>query len=279
MRRKIVLFSVLSLMMALSMSCKKRTAEEGAKVSFKPYGMEEKHYLKNDKKNTLLNISLKLEFPVDFPKKDVLIKIQKAVLTDFFPDIDRSISDPQIAMEAYVKEYKTFFEDSEKSTLDEDNSIIDGSPKYEWTDNEKLIIRHNAENILSYTVKIDRFSGGAHGGVSYLNTVIDLKTGERITEEDLFTEDTRPLITAIILKKIMEKHQVTKVEDLEQIGYFDVAEIGLNNNFYLTNEGLVYTYNEYEIACYALGTTEVLLNFNDISGLLIPGNPIEKFIP
>ena len=77
----------------------------------------------------------------------------------------------------------------------------------------------------------------------------------------------------------MEKHQVEKAEDLEQIGFFDVAEIGLNKNFYVTEQGIVYTYNEYEIAAYALGTTEVLLNYKDISGFMIPGNPLAPLIP
>jgi len=279
MRRKLILLSVLPLIVVLAGSCKKKTVQEEAQVTFKPLEMNEKHHLRGDMKNPVLSISLNMQFPDTFSNAAVLTKIRKAVLTDFFPDLDKDMTDPKAAMDKYIREYIKFYDKSEDVSADNDKEDADVQTEIAWWDNEKMIIRNNSDNILSYSIESDRFTGGAHGGKNYLNAVINLKTGERITEDDLFTEESKPLISEIILKKIMEKHQVEKAEDLEQIGFFDVAEIGLNKNFYVTGKGIVYTYNEYEIAAYALGTTEVLLNYKDISGFMIPGNPIEPIIP
>ena len=279
MRRKLILLSVLPLIVVLAGSCKKKTVQEEAQVTFKPLEMNEKHHLRGNIKNPLLSISLNMQFPDTFSNAAVLTKIRKAVLTDFFPDLDKDMTDPKAAMDKYIREYIKFYDKSEDVSADNDKEDADVQTEIAWWDNEKMIIRNNSDNILSYSIESDRFTGGAHGGKNYLNAVINLKTGERITEDDLFTEESKPLISEIILKKIMEKHQVEKAEDLEQIGFFDVAEIGLNKNFYVTGKGIVYTYNEYEIAAYALGTTEVLLNYKDISGFMIPGNPIEPIIP
>jgi len=279
MRRKLILLSVLPLIVVLAGSCKKKTVQEEAQVTFKPLEMNEKHHLRGDMKNPVLSISLNMQYPDTFSNVAVLTKIQKAVLTDFFPDLDKDMTDPKAAMDKYIREYIKFYDKSEDVSADNDKEDADVQTEIAWWDNEKMIIRNNSDNILSYSIESDRFTGGAHGGKNYLNAVINLKTGERITEDDLFTEESKPLISEIILKKIMEKHQVEKAEDLEQIGFFDVAEIGLNKNFYVTGKGIVYTYNEYEIAAYALGTTEVLLNYKDISGFMIPGNPIEPIIP
>ena len=279
MRRKLILLSVLPLIVVLAGSCKKKTVQEEAQVTFKPLEMNEKHHLRGDMKNPLLSISLNMQFPDTFSNAAVLTKIRKAVLTDFFPDLDKDMTDPKAAMDKYIREYIKFYDKSEDVSADNDKEDADVQTEIAWWDNEKMIIRNNSENILSYSIESDRFTGGAHGGKNYLNAVINLKTGERITEDDLFTEESKPLISEIILKKIMEKHQVEKAEDLEQIGFFDVAEIGLNKNFYVTEQGIVYTYNEYEIAAYALGTTEVLLNYKDISGFMIPGNPLAPLIP
>ncbi|MFA7043791.1 MAG: DUF3298 domain-containing protein [Bacteroidales bacterium] len=278
MRRKLISFSVLPFIVVLAISCKNKPVQEEAQVTFKPFEMNEKNHLKGDEKNPILSISLNLQYPDTFSNVSVLNKIRRTILTDFFPDIEKDIIDPKIAMKTYIKEYIKFYDNSEDASSISDKRNSDQSD-VAWWDHEKMIIRNNSENILSYTIESDQFTGGAHGGKNYLNTVINLKTGDRITEDDIFTEASRPLIAEIILKKIMEKHQVSKAEDLEQIGFFDIAEIGLNKNFYVTSEGIVYTYNEYEIAAYAVGTTEVLLSYKDVSGFMIPGNPIIPLIP
>jgi hypothetical protein len=74
------------------------------------------------------------------------------------------------------------------------------------------------------------------------------------------------------------QNKVETTEELEQIGYFDVSQIGQYKNFYLTGDGLVYTFNEYEIAAYAVGTIDVKLTFKDLEGFVSPGSPLEKFI-
>jgi len=278
MRRKLILFSVLPFIVVFAISCKNKPVQEKAQITFRNYEMNEKNHLKGDKKNPFLSISLNLQYPDTFSNVSILNKIRRTILTDFFPDIEKDIINPKIAMETYIKEYIKFYENSENASTINDKRNSDQSD-VTWWNHEKMIIRNNSENILSYTIESNQFTGGAHGGKNYLNTVIDLKTGDRITEDDIFTEVSRPIIARIILKKIMEKHQVNKIEDLEQIGFFDVAEISLNKNFYVTSEGIVYTYNEYEIAAYAVGTTEVLLSYKDISEFLIPKNPIIPLIP
>jgi hypothetical protein len=279
MKRKLILFSVLPLIVALTLSCKRKSVQEEAQVTFKTYELKKDHHLQGDAKNPVLSISLNLQFPDTFSNVTVLNKIRKAILSDYFPDIDKNIVDPKIAMDAYIKEYIKFYETSDDVSSYGEKEDEDAQAEVAWWDNEKMIIRNNSDNILSYTIESNRFMGGAHGGKNYLNAVINLKTGERITEEDLFTEESRPQIVALILKEIMQKHNVQKAKDLEEIGFFDVNDIDLNKNFYITREGIIYTFNEYEIAAYALGTTEVLLSYEDISGFMVPGNPLVPLIP
>jgi len=279
MTRKLILFSALPLIAILIFSCKKKSVEEEAQVTFKTYEMKESRHLKGDAKNPLMNISLNMQFPDTFSNVPVLNKIRKTVLADFFPDINKDIVNPKIAMDTYIKGYIKFYESSEDFTSnnsDVEDEEIQSEDK--WWKNEKMSIRNNSENILSYTVETDQFTGGAHGGRNFVNTVINLKTGDRITEDDLFTEESRPKIVDLIVKRLMQKNNVQKAKDLEEIGFFDVADIELNKNFYVNKEGITYTYNEYDIAGYALGTIEIQLSYQDISGFMIPGNPLVPLI-
>jgi len=279
MRPKNFIATALLLLVVTVVSCKKKTSEEEKPVVFHTLKMEEKYHLKNNDKNPVLSVVLNLPFPDSYPNPKILKKIQTAILTDFFQNSDSIDTEPEVAMKRYIKERVRLYEESEEIIQDENEQDGEGGSQVAWWDNETMLVRFNAKGLLSYTVESAQFSGGAHGGTIYRNSVISLKTGERLAEEDLFTEESRPLINEIILKKLMTQNDVNNAEDLAQIGYLDVSEIGQYKNFYLTTDGIVYTFNEYEIAAYALGTIEVKINYEDIANFLLPDSPLKALIP
>ena len=58
------------------------------------------------------------------------------------------------------------------------------------------------------------------------------------------------------------------IEDLQSYGY-NVDEIHPNDNFFLTDSSLVYVFGQYEIAPYALGETEIAINYDQLRDLLL----------
>lgn len=273
----LIVFAVLAF---AGFSCKDKKTGNQDTLSLLNGSLKVTTYLFDDPTKQSLDIDVSIEYPLSYSDPAILMKVRKLVLLDFYPEADSVYDNPVDAIEAYIDDYKKFFKESEGDLTedaminesDESNSV---SP---WNNTEKMIIRHNANGLFSYTIFSDRFTGGAHGGKNFLNTVVDLKTGEKITEDDLFSETTKPLIVNMIINKIMKMQKVAKASDLQDIGFFDAAEIGLNKNFYLNEKGLTYTYNEYEIAAYAVGTTDVLLTYNEIADLLKEGCPIEGMI-
>ena len=67
-------------------------------------------------------------------------------------------------------------------------------------------------------------------------------------------------------------------EDLGEAGFwFDDNKFSLNDNFALTEDGIRFFYNSYEIAPYALGTTDITISYDSIKNLLISNfQPAEK---
>lgn len=274
MRRILFLFTTILLLS----SCNKKAKENDSTVTFRTITMKEAHHLNDNVKNPMLSIELKFQFPTAYTDDSVLKKIRKFMLADFLPDVADTACQPEIAMKSYIKGKIRAYESSEDIIKDEDLQDSGSQPEVAWKDNTSLLIRCNGNGLLSYTIESTQFSGGAHGGIIFRNSIIDLKTGEKLGEVDLFTEASLPLINAIVLKKLEMQNKMETPEDLEQIGYFDVTQIGQYKNFYLTNDGLVYTFNEGEIGAYALGTIEVKLSFLDLEGFISLGSPLEKFI-
>jgi len=279
MIRNLSLSATILLLSIWIFSCKKKVTEEGSPVTFKTISMKEEHHLNDKAKNPILSIELKYQCPTAFTNEKILEKIKKIMLADFLPDVADTSGQPEAAMSSYIKGKIKSYESAGEIIMDEDSPDNGDQPKVAWKDNTNLLIRYNSNRLLSYTIESSQYSGGAHGGTTFRNSIVDLRSGEKIGEEDLFTEAAIPLINDIILKKLEAQNQVKTPEELEQIGYFDVAQIEQYKNFYLTKDGLVYTFNQYEIGAYALGTIEVTLTFPDLASFISPGSPLEQLMP
>ena len=114
--------------------------------------------------------------------------------------------------------------------------------------------------IVSYKIEKTDYSGGAHGSRLITVASINRKTGKKITLADIAPGE-----------KLSELHQLIKDMLVQQFKAKDYAELlqqlleepKPTENFYLDKDGFHFIYNEYEIACYAMGTIEVIIPFHD----------------
>ena len=139
-------------------------------------------------------------------------------------------------------------------------------------------IAFNQADIISYTVSFENYTGGAHGAHAYNNYVLNLRTGRPITEEEIFVEDYQDSLARILVDRIARQNNLTDIKELEDIGFFSVDEIYPNGNFLVDEEGITYSFNEYEIAAYVVGVTNVRLPYQDIRHLLKDESPIAHLI-
>lgn len=265
-------------LLLVAASCKTKQAEPSDALTLNKATLTTTVHLNDDTTKLGLALTLALEYPADYPDKDILDKVRHQVVVDYFPEAaDTVFSDPEALLDAYADDYKRFFFETE-STYAKLAGETGGFETESWYNDQKLLVRFNALGLFSYTVATDRYSGGAHGEKKYVNRVIDLSTGLKVTEDDLFTEASQPLIVEMIQRQLLNQYGLKKVEELEEIGFFDVSELSLNTNFYINQKGITYTFNEYEIASYAVGASEVFLPFSSLSGFLKEGHPLVDLI-
>ncbi len=138
-------------------------------------------------------------------------------------------------------------------------------------DNEKMLLF--SVNKIAYTIKyIDTsYSGGAHG--SYFESYKNLdKNGKEIKLTDIINDLEGFKKEAL---KIYKKQRGLKPDEpLTNDGWFDNKFV-LAKEFAVTNEGILFTYNSYEVKPYAAGITTFLVPFNRVknyinSSLLAP---------
>ena len=108
--------------------------------------------------------------------------------------------------------------------------------------------------------------------------MIDLNAAKPLTEEDLFVDGFAEPMAQILVDQIAKQNDVTDPKELENLGFFSIDEIFPNGNFLVDDKGITYSFNEYEIAAYAVGLTQVTLPYAEIRHLLRDDSPIAAFI-
>ena len=123
------------------------------------------------------------------------------------------------------------------------------------------------DRVLAYTVERSEYSGGAHGLETTMYSNYDLRTGARLTLDDLFTPEGKAALPGAIRSAIMKENGVATWEELAAKScYWDEGEVSATENFLLSATHITFMYNPYEIGCYAQGPTKVGLILNDIVG-------------
>lgn len=105
------------------------------------------------------------------------------------------------------------------------------------------------DRYLSYRIEEYWYHGGAHGSAKVRVGTLDRETGRQLTLADVFGKDGLPALESelrnAVIAKIVKENIQSPVKPVE--------------NFYLAADGWHFVYNEYEIACCALGAIEVVV--------------------
>ena len=268
---KLFIFLFFSMLLMISCQTKsKQTVENN--ILFDSIQVNQIYHLLYNPNNPNCNLQLSFTFPADFYDNEILKKLQKNFVLSYFGEKYKDLS-PNKAIVQYTEDYLQAYKELELDFKKEQNKKEESNwySYYEMTSNE---IMFNQNEIISYTIYFENYTGGAHGSHTCTNHVINLQTGNLITEEDIFVENYQEDLAQILVNTIAEQREVENIKDLENIGYFSIEEIYPNGNFLINKNGITYTFNEYEIAAYVVGMTQVFLPFNEISFLLKQDSPI-----
>ncbi len=271
--QKLVALFLISIFVSGCNTGTKKTADND--IKFDSISVDKTYHLLENPENPNCNLQINFTFPVKYDNKDILKKIQKQFVSSYFGDNYDALS-PEEATAKYTQDYLDSYKELEEEYKDE-VAKSDETPVgawfgyYEMSSND---IAYNQNGILSYTVNFDNYTGGAHGAHSFSNNVIDLKTGDLIKEEDIFIDNYKDDLAKILVDRIAKQNNVDNPKELENVGFFSVEEIFPNGNFLIDDYGITYTFNEYEIAAYVVGATNVHLPYEEIQYLLKKDSPI-----
>lgn len=129
-------------------------------------------------------------------------------------------------------------------------------------------LAYNKNGIVSITMLSQEYSGGAHGNEVLTTFNYDLDSKIIITSSVLFNDPKDKRLRDLLLAKLIETLGVNSAEELEYAGVFSYQVLEVTNNFYFTPEGIVFYYNPYELAAYAVGPIELYVDYAELAPYL-----------
>ena len=258
-QKLVVLFLISVFVSGCNIGTKKTTDND---VTFDSISVDKTYHLLENPENPNCNLQINFTYPAKYDNKDILKKIQQQFVYSYFGDGYENLS-PEEATAKYTEDYLNNYKDLEDEYKAE-VAKADETPVGAWFSYFEMSsddIAYNKNDILSYTVNFENYTGGAHGAHSFTNHVIDMKTGNLIKEDDIFIEGFQEDLAQILIDRIAKQNTVENPKELENIGFFSIDEIFPNGNFLIDDNGITYTFNEYEIAAYVVGATNVHLPY------------------
>ena len=122
------------------------------------------------------------------------------------------------------------------------------------------------DTLLVYTIYRDEYTGGAHGMRSVECHNYSLAGGFELATGDLFDPRQAEELTRLIHSKLLDMFLVEDDDGLTRVGFFP-DQIAITENFRVTNNGITFVYNPYDIACYAVGMVEVPVSNEELTAL------------
>jgi Deacetylase PdaC/Protein of unknown function (DUF3298) len=159
--------------------------------------------------------------------------------------------------ELYLKTLKEWASDSDAS----------GGERYNWDFNMNSYIEYNEKGIVVFDLSMYEFSGGAHPNSWSRYITVDVQEKKALHLNDMITVDTLKL-NALLDKEARKVFGIKAGDPLSSALLVDT--IPPTNNVILSDKGIVFHYNAYEVTPYVMGDAFLYLSYVQLGDMVKP---------
>jgi hypothetical protein len=165
-------------------------------------------------------------------------------------------------VDSFLNTYKAGKEDFDTASLKDETM----GASWNWTGDSDMKIVWNQHPLLVLENSDYEYTGGAHGNGGNSYRVFDLAKQKLLTPADVFKDGYKKALGPELEHAFRKKYNVPKNETVKS--WLLVDRLEPNDNFILTNKGVVFSYTPYEIAAYALGQVDLFIPYEKIKAQL-----------
>lgn len=240
-------------------------------LQFEEITLTKSEHLFADESKPACNLSIDFAFVNKATTIGAKDSINAYLLSALFGKKYQQLS-PQEAMEGYAKEYVTNYRADLEPMIQKDiDNHIDKDQLTAWYSYEQELkgsIETYMGILLTYRTYKNEYSGGPHGMYTTEFINLNLSTIQPILLDELFVEDYQETLTELLWYQLALDNGVETRDELEEMGYATTGELAPTENFYISEDGITFYYNVYEIAPYSMGPTQITLSYDMLEYIL-----------
>lgn len=168
----------------------------------------------------------------------------------------------------FIQDYNEYSAEA-KTRAEEDNSELFITP---WNIETDGAIIFESPKVVSIRLDEYAYTGGAHPNSNTALLMYSTSTGKPMKLKDLVKNQAQ--LERLVEKKFRETHELAPNANLNDKGFFWEGKFQLPANIGIVAEGMLFFYNSYEIAAYAVGPTGFVLSWEEL-GTLIDTNKLK----
>ena len=227
-------------------------------LTYKTFGLEDSVRL--DGMDATCEVSCAFDYVTGGVEKEVMDRINAFIVSDcLLFEEGTGAADVPAACRQWVEEQLGGFDVPEEE-FDENRSWM---YHFQYDREGHFTTGCKSRHLQTYSATYRDYTGGAHEMSGAEQIVFDLTTGATVSEADLFApgyeEGVKELLKASFEAYLAEEEQ-------EEDMFFGLP--APNGNFSVSEDGVTWTYNPYEIAPYALGAVELTVRWTDLKPYL-----------
>ena len=274
MKKQMILFAVALMSAMAAISCTGGFESE-------EYGFSGSIALEEGRTDTL-TVDIRMEYPAKGMSAQAMESLRDIITAEAFGN-GYCGKAPQEAIDAYASDYISTYRDENlelAESLAGENSMALSWGKYITGAFTGEMNMADGDRLMNYTITDYSYTGGAHGMNTETNLVFDMKTGDQVLSEDIFTEESADILPGLLMKHVasafdadilpglLMKHVASAFDDPSGAEYLLVSEILPSDNLRITEDGITFIYNPYEIAAYAAGTIRITIPWDELQDIL-----------
>lgn len=195
---------------------------------------------------------------------------------DLYPELNNSLKALNQEIETLVTdEYDQYDGWSKESKANGEDTYF---PYYIDRD---MLVRRADTSVLSLSIPLSNYSGGAHGWYGDFPRSFDTKTGKEIKFVDIVKDIDKmyDYITGRLMEKYSEEWDMFIQFQLEDQDPYELYKNGTaEQGFYFGNEGITVIFNPYDLAAYAAGPQEIYIPYKGNEDLFADGRYFDEHL-
>lgn len=184
---------------------------------------------------------------------DTISHYVRESLSAFAPPRDELLPSMDTIARRFIRDYQNFFEQNEDYG-------------FTWEVETKGEVLFQNKKVLSVSLDNYSFTGGAHPNTFRQLLNFDLNNRQMLHLKEIIVDEFR--FKSRVEEAFRQYHQIGVGADLNEAGFFWDQAFFLPANFAVRQNGLYLYYNNYEAAPYAAGSTELLLPWEKLQGVV-----------